>query len=348
MIGKYKVICNTAAGRRRYMQYLIPQIISSEIVDRYDIWVNTTDKQDIEFFKLVSAKYPKVNLVEQPDGVVNGIASINAFYRQCTDEDAIYFKLDDDIVWLEPGSIEKMVKFRIDNPDYFLVSPLVINNARSTYLMQVKNKISLNRYFKSDTAFDILSRSGEFAAQLHEWFLNNYLKTGKYNELHCGAHPVAMCRFSINAILWFGREMKKFNGVVPGDDEEWLSSIKPTELGVANCFNGDALVAHFAFFTQREILDKRTILQQYGAILQELWSQDKILNDINSVVQSAIKFVETNKDSILRNVNTNTLAPKKKSLKSRIGQLRVPVITILSLSELKRKIKKHATEQYIK
>lgn len=51
MYNNYKIVCNTAAGRRRYMQYLIPQVICSDIVDRYDIWVNTTDKKDIAFLK---------------------------------------------------------------------------------------------------------------------------------------------------------------------------------------------------------------------------------------------------------------------------------------------------------
>ncbi len=28
-------------------------------------------------------------------------------------------KLDDDVVWFEPELFEKMVKFRVDNPEYF-------------------------------------------------------------------------------------------------------------------------------------------------------------------------------------------------------------------------------------
>lgn len=82
MYKNYKVVVNTAAGRRRYMQYLIPYIVSSEIVDRYDIWINTHNGADIEFFKQVAAKFPVVNLVWQPDGVVNGNASINAFLQK--------------------------------------------------------------------------------------------------------------------------------------------------------------------------------------------------------------------------------------------------------------------------
>ena len=41
MKGNYKIVVNTAAGRRRYLQYLIPFVVSNELVDRYDLWVNT-------------------------------------------------------------------------------------------------------------------------------------------------------------------------------------------------------------------------------------------------------------------------------------------------------------------
>ena len=51
MYQNYKVVVNTAAGRRRYMQYLVPPILNADIVDRYDIWVNTHNMVDIEFFK---------------------------------------------------------------------------------------------------------------------------------------------------------------------------------------------------------------------------------------------------------------------------------------------------------
>jgi hypothetical protein len=110
MIDNYKVVCNTAAGRRRYMQYLIPFMVASDVVDRYDVWINTTDMQDVTFFKILAGKFPKINFVYQPDGSVCGIPSINAFYRQCTEEDVIYFRLDDDIIWMEPDTIAKMVR----------------------------------------------------------------------------------------------------------------------------------------------------------------------------------------------------------------------------------------------
>lgn len=298
MFKNYKVVVNTAAGRRRYMQYLIPYVVACEIVDRYDLWVNTMNCQDIEFFKQLAAKYPKINLVWQPDGVINGNLSINAFYLDCVEDNTIYFKLDDDIIWMEDDLIEKMVKFRIDNPQYFLVTPLVINNSLSTYLLQVSNKIHISKYCNSYANHDILWKSGEFCLELHKWFFDNYLSKLKVKDLHIGTYPMGMTRFSINAILWFGKDMKKFGGTVPGDDEDYLSCIYPTQNGLINCWNGDVVASHFAFFTQRECLDKGNVLEKYGDFLEKEWETSPIFGSIFNDVKQAMKYVEDHKGEL--------------------------------------------------
>lgn len=321
MYNDYRVVVNTAAGRRRYMQYLIPYVVSSGIVDRYDIWVNTHNGADIEFFEQVAAQFPVVNLVWQPDGVVNGNASINAFYKDCVESDTIYFKLDDDIIWMEPGLIEKMVKFRLDNPHYFLVTPLVINNALSTYLLEMDGKIKLDAYYNSSASHPFLWRSGIFARELHEWFLDKYLKTGKWDTLHVGRKEMGMTRFSINAVLWFGDEMRKFGGVVPGDDEEFLSCIYPTQRGISNAWNGDAIAAHFAFFTQREQLDKAQILEKYGEVCRSQAMTDSRLAESFSEVSRILDVVNAHEPELMqrespyrRVVNPETLRSKVKKL----------------------------------
>lgn len=339
MYQNYKIVVNTAAGRRRYMQYLVPPIIEADIVDRYDIWVNTHNMVDIEFFKQLAEKYPKVNLVWQPDGIVNGIASINAFYRDCCDEDTIYMKLDDDVVWFEPELFEKMVKFRVDNPEYFLVSPLVINNALSTYLLQVHDKIKLDKYYMSMCTERTICHDGWFAADLHNWFMENYLKTNQYEKLYVGKHPMGMARFSINCVLWFGKDMAQFKGIVPGDDEEFLSCIKPTQLGKCNCFNGDALISHFAFVTQREGLDKMDILNRYGYILHEMWSKIPRMKEIDDTVQNIIKNVESKSVELGKLQSPYKSVPKKKVPFYISIAKKLPLRVRLALHELTRKQK---------
>lgn len=324
MYNGYKIVVNTAAGRRRYMQYLIPFVVACDIVDRYDIWVNTHDGADIEFFRRIADRFPKVNLVWQPDGIVDGIKSINAFYKSCVDADTIYFKMDDDIVWIEPGAIEEMVRFRVDNPNYFLVSPLVINNALSTYLLQVCDKLHLYAYQNSSANHNLLWKSGEFASQLHRWFIDNYLATGRWAELHVGTHPMAMTRFSINAVLWFGSEMAKFGGIVPGDDEEFLSCIYPSRMGMANCWNGDAIFAHFAFFTQRKQLDADDILPTYGRLLHAQWANDSRMSAIDTDVQSIMKQIADHAVE-LGNTPSPYRRPDVSKTKSRINEFKMSI-----------------------
>lgn len=332
MYKGYKIIVNTAAGRRRYMQYLIPYIVSCPIVDRYDIWINTHNGADIEFFKQVAAKYPVVNLIWQPNGIVNGNKSINAFYKQCVEHDAIYFKLDDDIVWMEPDAIEKMVKFRIENPQYFLVSPLVINNSLSTYLLQIAGKIKLDDYFNADSSHPVLWRSGKFSSDLHQWFIDKYLKVGRVSDLHVGKKEMGMTRFSINSILWFGDEMAKFKGEVPGDDEEFMSCIYPTSQGCSNAWNGDTVISHFAFFTQREELDRQNILGQYGDILHKSWSGDPLMTKIDADIQEIISDINLHEAELMSLPSPYKKVEVKKSFRSNFKMF-IPK-TILKLREI--------------
>src|SRR4051812_9508480 len=121
MFEGYRIVAVTPAGRRRYMELLVPQILDSDIVDRYDIWVNTVDPADVAFFDGLAAKYDRVRLVPQPDRKPPGVEAIHGFHRHAVDSDTIYIRFDDDVVWVEPGFFETLLRFRVDHPDYFLV-----------------------------------------------------------------------------------------------------------------------------------------------------------------------------------------------------------------------------------
>ena len=300
MYKNYKIYVNTAAGRRRYMQYLIPYIVSCPLVDRYDIWINTHNGADIEYFKRIAEKFPVINLVWQPDGVVDGNKSINAFYKQCIDEDAVYFKLDDDIVWMEPDAMEKMIRFRVDNPEYQVVSPLVINNSLSTYLLQIEEKIKLDQYYNSESSHPVLWKSPQFALELHNWFIDK-IKQDAVSPLHMGVKAMGMTRFSINAILWFGKDMAAIGGIVPGDDEEFMSCIWTTMTGRPNAWYADAVIAHFAFFTQREILDQHSILESYGELCKEQWKKYPELGKAADSLNTILYDIDKNQASLMAN-----------------------------------------------
>jgi hypothetical protein len=70
--------------------------------------------------------------------------------------------------------------------------------------------------------------------------------------------------------VWFGRDFASFGGVVPTtcDEEEWLTVVKPSQLGRVNAICGGAIVSHFSFFPQRQYLTKTDLLHEYTSVLR--------------------------------------------------------------------------------
>ena len=318
MYKYFKIVANTAVGRRRYLKLLIPQVLASDIVDRYDLWVNTLDKIDIAYFEAMAEEFPKLNLIWQPKGIINGIYSIADFYPMCREENTIYIKLDDDVVWLEPDFFEKICRFRVENPHYFLVSPLVINNGICNYLLQATGKIEFTKTHPCQP-YELPFYNGFLAEQLHEWFIGNYLKTGNFKQLYCGKHEISLQRFAINTVAWFGNEFAKFDGHVVGDDEEFLTLSYPANNGLTHCFDCQTIVSHFSFSAQREYLDQTDILNLYEEIIlnQKEESVKKIFikgNEILSQVESeAISILQK---PIPHGYRSGTNQNKRKFLKN--------------------------------
>lgn len=298
MYKGYKIVVNTAAGRTRYLRLLIPQVLSSDIVDRYDLWVNTLDKMDIAFFEALSHKYSKINLIWHPRKEINGIWGMNDFYKNCQEDKTIYIKLDDDVVWLSDNFFNEICEFRISNRHYFLVSPLVINNGISTYILQNEKKLEFNRYFTCQP-YDLRFLNGYFAEELHRWFIENYLIPHRIEDIYCGIHNIALQHFAINAIVWFGEDFKKFDAKVEGWDEQFLTLSYPVTNNLINCFDCNTVIAHYSFSHQNEYLDKTCILKKYSEIIfaQSSCYQRELIREIDVMINE----LDARKQKILSN-----------------------------------------------
>ena len=265
MYNGHKIVCVTPAGRRRYMKLLVPYILSSNIVDEYQIWANTLDQDDLDFFRRLAAADARVIVIDPPQYEVDGNLSIGQFFRYCVDPAAVYIRFDDDIVFISEGFFPELIQFRISNPQYFIVSPMVINNALCSYVSQARRRRNSDYGYVRPYAMDHIAwYMPEFALHLHRLLLHS-LATDSLRDLLFDRQELAVGRFSINCISWLGREFAKFAGVLPypTDEEEWISALKPTELGQINCIYGRALVSHFAFQPQREYLDATDLLDRY-------------------------------------------------------------------------------------
>ena len=145
MYRNYKIVAVTPAGRQRYMELLCKQLLRErDVIDRWSIWCNTQNEADKAYIYSLAEKYPnfiEVKEVTDQDrwkrdpALVGSTNNIRYFFKDCVENDTIYIRFDDDIVYLEPNGLRKFIDYRIDNPNYFIVYPLLINKCGTSYIL---------------------------------------------------------------------------------------------------------------------------------------------------------------------------------------------------------------------
>jgi len=259
-----RIVCVTPAGRRRYMSILAPYVLSDPTVGEWQIWLNTVDAGDLAWLATLGG-HPKVRLIEPPSERPNGGTTIGQFWRFCADDDAIYVRLDDDVVWLERDFFARLVDARMRHPQAFLVSAMVVNNAHCSYVLQISGVVKFTDYFQAQCMSSIAWRDADFAEKLHGWAINK-IESGQL-PWRVGDHPVAMSRLSINAICYFGRDAKPFVDKIGPEEEEFVSCVLPTTLHRTNMITSDAWCAHFSYYPQRDHLDRTPLLESYRKLM---------------------------------------------------------------------------------
>lgn len=252
-----KVVVVTPAGRRRYLELLIPQVLGFGVVDEYQLWVNTDDKHDIAYMESVQSDI--VKLVTLPEGATKekGNLRICKFFMKCIDPNTIYVRFDDDIVLLDTkAAFLNFLDFRIDNPNFFLVYGCILNNAMVSHILQ--------RAMKLDTSHGVASYNclcpvgwgnGDFAKNIHNQIAQKNFDLSKF-RLECNWVLHENERVSINCISWVGSRFNEVCGGKVGDDEELeLASLIPKAKNIHNVIFGGFCCVHFAFHTQRDVVD---------------------------------------------------------------------------------------------
>jgi len=258
----------TPAGRKPYIEILYQHLLlQREAFDKWHLWLNTVDSIDLEYMRNLATENPDWIVARELTVPHNGNMSIYSFFPGASRPGTTYLRLDDDIVYLEPGFIEGIMTFREANPQPFLVYGNIVNNAITSHIFQRNGCIGYNQGITSYQCMDKVGyMSIGFAEMVHREFLSKVgthsLEQWKYPQWRLFEYE----RVSINAIAWLGEEFAAFGGDVGLDEEYWLSVIKPRAMGRPNIIYGQKLCAHYAFFTQRPGLDKTDVLDMYRAL----------------------------------------------------------------------------------
>lgn len=101
-----KLIVVTPAGREKYLRLLSHHVLKSPEVHEWHLWDNCRNDADRAYLRRLAASDPrcKIKTLPNADGTIN---VIGRFFRFCDDADALYLRLDDDVVFLEEGFLPR-------------------------------------------------------------------------------------------------------------------------------------------------------------------------------------------------------------------------------------------------
>ena len=265
-----KIEIVTPAGRQRYLELLFLHLKSQKAdFHQWTLWLNTNNQADIDYCKKLEKENDWIKTIDL-DTRFAGNGSISSFFKTAMDSDTLYIRFDDDIVWIEKDFVKKLSKFRLENPQYFLVYGNIINNAIIDCIHQRVGGLEYKDFKVNYTCgCDLGWGNGDFAKIKHR----NFLKKLSQNESDSYKFDkwdlIYNERVSINCISWFGKDFQNFDLAAIGDEEQFLSSDYPKSQGLINAIYGEVICSHFAFRPQREKMDNSNILIEYKIIAEK-------------------------------------------------------------------------------
>lgn len=308
--GKKLVACSPV-GRISSMRCLFKNILNNRhILDEFHLWVNTTNPEDINYINnfaeehsdFVRLKYGDKDIKHEYIGTSYGV---RWFYRYCTEPDTFYFKIDDDVIFIEDKTFEKLAQYKLDNPEIFLTFPIIINNPWCNHFLRIFKKMDIPecigtmRYWESDFkkvkdiikgASSVMSDNlyepkledfipedrvisklycydGDLAYHILDQFYNKIIDN-KITDLDIDNITLQNCEsVCINFVMWSGEDFAKFGGDVKCyGDEPWLTTYYPCKFDLKNAIVGNTRIVHYSFWPQRHHLNTTDILDKYVSL----------------------------------------------------------------------------------
>lgn len=264
----YRVEACIPAGRKKYLEIFkkfLYRKLDEGVLDGIQLWMNTEDKDDIAYLLSMEAENPKVKIYRIGEPILTptydyAYGDYNPlktymFFANAQDDDTIYIRFDDDIIWAADDAIEKICQARIDNPDAFVITPNIINSTICNSWHQDNGALSseagsVKRYTPSDPNWAYLDEfnysDGKFFDHIHNTF-RKYYEVGTLDKYYLPSRSLDNFeRFSICCVAWFGKEKIRIGHI----EEPQIAHEIPEALNRPNFFVGDALLVHCSYHTQ--------------------------------------------------------------------------------------------------
>lgn len=264
-------------GRKRFVKilncYLERNLIDNGgVLNEVIFLAKTSDPIDIKYVDTLIASHPNRYFKKN---IENLNWTFENHYRGLN-PDRYYFKIDDDIVYIHPNTLEVMLEAKLMYTDVAFISANVINHpvlASVHAQMRAIYNISVLASVKDEDPHCVWNSSlcgiiqhESFIRRLNENSLEFYIFS-HWDFNWKDEYP----RWSINLILFEGKDV---SSVGPGDDENQISVDIPKAKKKHSVAVGAALAVHFAYTPQRnKSLSGETeayFIAKYGAIAKKI------------------------------------------------------------------------------
>lgn len=260
-----KVVVCVPYGRKKFLECLLPHLWAQRHhIDEIRFWVNTDNAESLTYLGQLLATDSIFTAEHVNDGERPSVWRMRHFYKNCTEPDTIYIKVDDDVVWMDGTAIESLIVSRKWNDEPFLVYANTINNNICAVLHQQCGALPTNvikaEYVQSDY---YVFTDQAFVRQQHEVFRKHY-DDGTLDHYFFGYWVDHACtRMCINMVSWWGKDMAQALPFSQDQDELELAVEVPRRLGRPVACTGDALCVHYSYSTQWQHLDDNVHLGFY-------------------------------------------------------------------------------------
>lgn len=283
----WQVVAWTPFGREETVSILAEYMRrdhAAGVVDRWDLYMNTDPDQvaDRKFGYGLAEEHGWIRAVERPphEKVLHPKQlNTGRYYRYAVEENTVYVRFDDDIVYVHPDAIARMAEAKVSSPS-LVVFPIVWHNAVCSYYLQQLGKIPREFGVVKDAyCMDPVGwADGEFARKIHELLLG-HIEAGTVEELflhHDIQLPMGL-QFSVSCFAALSdayRAMKPMGHLDYYEEEAWHTIHRPPKIGHPNMITGNALVAHLSFLHHTHYIRRETdILPRYRALAEKLAAQ---------------------------------------------------------------------------
>lgn len=284
MIDGKRVVAFTPFGRERTVSILVEYLRREQargLLDEYWLCMNTDPNQTSDTmygYRLAKQNPGWIKAIHRPAGVPRLTPkqrNTGYFYQYMINPDTVYVRFDDDIVYLHPDALERLVRKRVQLHDSTLTAFAHIwNNAICSYYAQKHGVIPLEfGEVKAPYCMDPMGwGNGEFAVKIHHLLLDTVEESGSsVDELYLYQDiPLQpLQQFSVSCFAVDGRDYAALNP--PGhldspEEEHWHTVHGPVTRRKGNIIVGDALVSHLTFMNQQPAVFATDILDRYRTL----------------------------------------------------------------------------------